>query len=187
MLDRNLAECVLSIWATPLIDMFASRVNKQLKRFVSWKNDPDAEAIDAFSMTWTYLYFYAFSPFSLIPRLLFKLQEEKGVFFFGSSCVAHTSMVPGGHGDVGRRPLYSIESTESFYSRNSERTPSGEQVNSDGLSSVRQTLQKLKYLQGLPTLSWPHGGQELKNSITCIYKSGCCTAVKEKLVVFKFP
>ena len=35
MLDRNLAECVLSIWDTPLIDMFSSRVNKQLKRFVS--------------------------------------------------------------------------------------------------------------------------------------------------------
>ena len=78
MLDRNLAECVLSIWDTPLIDMFASRVNKQLKKFVSWKNDPDAEAIDAFSMTWTDLYFYAFHPFSLIPRLLFKLREEKG-------------------------------------------------------------------------------------------------------------
>ena len=27
--------------------MFASRVNKLLKRCVSWKNDPDAEDIDA--------------------------------------------------------------------------------------------------------------------------------------------
>ena len=90
--------------------------------------------------------------------------------FFGSSCVAHTSMVPSGHGDVGRRPLYSSESMESFCTRNGESTPSVEQVNSDGLSTVGQHYRNVKYLQGLPTFSWPHGGQELKNSITCIYE-----------------
>ena len=86
--------------------------------------------------------------------------------FFGSSCVAHTSMVPSGHGDVGRRPLYSSESTESFYTRKGESAPSVEKVNSDGLSTVRQTLQKRKASTRSATIimaSWRSGTQKQYN------------------------
>ena len=54
----------------PDIDLFASRLNAQIHRFVSWKPDPDAEAIDAFSLDWSQFYFYAFPPFCLISRCL---------------------------------------------------------------------------------------------------------------------
>ena len=37
---------------TPEIDLFASRLNYQLKPFVAWSPDPEAFAIDAFTITW---------------------------------------------------------------------------------------------------------------------------------------
>ena len=46
----------------PCIDLFASRLNAQLSRFVSWLPDPDAEAIDAFTLVWTDMFFYASPP-----------------------------------------------------------------------------------------------------------------------------
>ena len=37
-------------WGPVDIDLFASRLTKQLPRFVSWKPDPLSEAVDAFSL-----------------------------------------------------------------------------------------------------------------------------------------
>ena len=34
------------------VDMFASRLTTQLKRFFSWRPDPEAEALDAFNQNW---------------------------------------------------------------------------------------------------------------------------------------
>ncbi|WAQ94141.1 hypothetical protein MAR_006612 [Mya arenaria] len=55
--EWKLAESVFSeavnCFGLPEIDMFASRLNRQLDRFVSWEPDPDAEAVDAFSVCGT--------------------------------------------------------------------------------------------------------------------------------------
>ena len=45
---------------TPVIDIFASRTNKQFKRYASFRPDPEAEVIDAFNMHWGTLKFYMF-------------------------------------------------------------------------------------------------------------------------------
>lgn len=54
----------------PDIDLFASRLNAKVTRFVSWSPDPFAFACDAFSLDWSNFEPYAFPPFSLIPRVL---------------------------------------------------------------------------------------------------------------------
>ena len=61
----------------PEIDLFASRINCQFPQYVAYRPDPGAVAIDAFSIPWTELKFYAFPPFSVIPSLLKKIQEDK--------------------------------------------------------------------------------------------------------------
>ena len=35
------------------VDLFASRVNAQLKSYVSWRPDPDVMALDAFTLGWS--------------------------------------------------------------------------------------------------------------------------------------
>ena len=59
------------------IDLFASRLNAKLQQFVSRVPDPDAYAIDAFSFPWNDNCYYAFPPFSLIPKVLQKVERER--------------------------------------------------------------------------------------------------------------
>lgn len=57
----------------PNIDLFASRCNRKCFRFASWGPDPEAFAIDAFTLDWSVFSFYAFPPFILISRVLQKI------------------------------------------------------------------------------------------------------------------
>ena len=61
----------------PEIDLFASRLNAKVKKFVSWYPDPEACAVDAFTIDWETQLNYAFPPFSLIPRVLSKVQQDQ--------------------------------------------------------------------------------------------------------------
>ena len=59
------------------IDLFASRLTRQLDRYVSWRPDSGAIHVDAFTINWTNLNAYAFPPFNLIPAVLHKTRKEK--------------------------------------------------------------------------------------------------------------
>jgi len=61
----------------PSIDLFASRTSHQVPRYMSWKLDPYSQGRDAFQIMWKHLEAYAFPPFSLIPRVLQKVQLEQ--------------------------------------------------------------------------------------------------------------
>ena len=49
-------------------DLFASRLNYQISSYCLWHTDPNSAHVDAFTMKWNGLKFYAFPPFSLLPR-----------------------------------------------------------------------------------------------------------------------
>lgn len=51
--------------------------SKQLKKFVSWETDPFSMERDAFQTSWSQGLNYAFHQFSLIGRILAKVQREK--------------------------------------------------------------------------------------------------------------
>ena len=70
-------ETVKYLHFTPEVDLFASRINKQLVRFCAFRPDPDAEVIDAFSVDWGDIKFYAFPPFNIINRVLQKVVADK--------------------------------------------------------------------------------------------------------------
>lgn len=61
----------------PEIDLFASRLNKKCSKFVSWHKDPEAYKVDAFTLTWSNYFFYAFPPFCLIIKVLQKIFFDK--------------------------------------------------------------------------------------------------------------
>ena len=59
------------------IDMFASTLNAKLTKYVSFYPDHEALATDAFSIAWDNKgLLYMFPPFSLIPRVLQKIQSD---------------------------------------------------------------------------------------------------------------
>lgn len=78
MLNTSLfSQSLKTLQFAPDIDLFASRLNKQLPNYVAYRPDPDSIAIDAFTMNWAKLKFYAFPPFSVIAAVLKKIQEDK--------------------------------------------------------------------------------------------------------------
>lgn len=68
----------------PNIDLFASRINNKCPKYVSWKRDPYAFNVDAFTLNWSNYFFYAFPPFAIITRCLQKIRNEKakGILVF---------------------------------------------------------------------------------------------------------
>lgn len=70
--DRICKQCFL-----PDIDLFASRLNNQLDRFVSWFSQPGAFMTDAFSFSWHNYCPYIFAPFSLIGRVVNKIVADE--------------------------------------------------------------------------------------------------------------
>ena len=67
---------------TPLIDLFASKNNNKLEKYVSLVSDPGAVNRDAFSFTWPN-YVYCFPPIPLIFKAVKKFfsdEVELGIF-----------------------------------------------------------------------------------------------------------
>lgn len=61
---------------TPVIDLFATSMNKKLPVFCSPWPEETAVSIDALSMKWTNLFAYAFPPPIILNRILQKIQKE---------------------------------------------------------------------------------------------------------------
>lgn len=68
---------IVDNFGQPSIDLFASMCNAKCPVYVSWKNDPDAWAVDAFTISWSNVLFYAFPPFALILKMLQKIIHDK--------------------------------------------------------------------------------------------------------------
>ena len=51
---------ISSMFGNPTLDLFASRINYQIDRNISWKPDPKVLAIDAFSIKWNTEFYYIF-------------------------------------------------------------------------------------------------------------------------------
>lgn len=75
---------IVSKFGRPEIDLFASRTSAKCNSYVSWRPDPDALTVDAFTLNWKSYYFYAFPPFSIILRCIQKIinEEAKGILVF---------------------------------------------------------------------------------------------------------
>lgn len=70
-------ETLTCTFGYPNIDLFASRINKKCDTYISWHRDPDAIAIDSFTVSWSHYFFYAFPPFSIILKTLRKIITDK--------------------------------------------------------------------------------------------------------------
>lgn len=80
----------------PKIDLFATRLIKQFETFVSFKPEPEAFATDCFTIDWSGHDFYAFTPFSMISKMLKKILTDKAEYL-RSSKLAKSAMVLARH------------------------------------------------------------------------------------------
>ena len=68
MLNKKVFADVTKVFGMPEIDLFASKLNTQLKCYVSWYPDCKAVAIDAFTRFWGNEYVYVFFSFQFNTR-----------------------------------------------------------------------------------------------------------------------
>ena len=69
-------QAICKRWHQPQIDLFATRFNKKLAKFVSPVLDPLAWAFDAHSLSWEDLNPYAFLPAAILGKVVEKLQDS---------------------------------------------------------------------------------------------------------------
>eukprot|EP00794_Sanderia_malayensis_P020896 gene20895-22947_t len=74
---KVLFEVLHDIPFSPTIDLFASRLNHQFDEYVSYRQDPYAKHINAFSLSWTNETFYSFPPFSCILKVIRKIIADQ--------------------------------------------------------------------------------------------------------------
>lgn len=77
MLKPYIFQRLCQLFPRPEVDLFATRINAQLSTYVSWKPDPYASLTNAFTMNWSNKRLYAFPHFSIISRVLQKIQEDE--------------------------------------------------------------------------------------------------------------
>ena len=76
-LDRSIYSAVIQkLDVIPDIDLFASRLNHQLKPYIAYRPDPGALAVNAFHISWKEYTSYAFPPFCIIQRVLQKINID---------------------------------------------------------------------------------------------------------------
>jgi ribonuclease HI len=75
-LNNNYFKRICQSYGNPEIDLFANINNHKCNRYVSWFPDPGAVCVDAFTISWKNLKFYAFPPFSLISKVLQKIRID---------------------------------------------------------------------------------------------------------------
>ena len=79
--ERKLRESVfkqiVSTFGKQDIDLFASRINDQLSNYIFWRSGPGAKAVHAFSINWSRTYNFCFPSFSIILKVLQKIQQDK--------------------------------------------------------------------------------------------------------------
>ena len=83
-LNPKIYKAVCDTFGIKEIDLFASQINRQTEKYVSWKPEPEAFAVDAFSINWRHHFIYIFPPFSLLTKVIKKLCQDQatGILVF---------------------------------------------------------------------------------------------------------
>ena len=76
-LNNNYFNQIIKQFGNPEYDLFATYKNAKCPKFISWIPDNRAETVDAFTISWAKLKFYAFPPFSLILKTLTKIRRDQ--------------------------------------------------------------------------------------------------------------
>ena len=186
MLNHDIFLKITDIWGIPELDMFASRLNKQLERYVSWRPDPEALSVNAFSRSWTDIYMYAFPPFSLVTRVMQKIRRDEAECILVipiwptqnwftlviESLIDHPIIIPI------QKDNLTIVNTNKVHPL----------IDKLQLMACRLSGKRCKveiFLNKQPKSLWHLGDVQQRNNIVHILKNGFSTVIKGRQIVFK--
>ncbi|MCG8432340.1 MAG: hypothetical protein MJA29_14375, partial [Candidatus Omnitrophica bacterium] len=76
-IDPAVLTAIWSSWGTPDVDLFATRWNRKLAKFVSPVPDNLAWKVNALTFSWEGMFVYAFPPWKILQDVLMKIKEER--------------------------------------------------------------------------------------------------------------
>ena len=145
------------------IDLFARRLNNQLDTYCSWKPDPGCTYVDAFSINWSNFNFFAFPPFSLIPKCVQKIIHDKAKGILLIPVWPTQTWFPLVLQLLYSQPwIFKPSPNLLHHAHFKEPHPLHKTLHLMVCPLSGTPLHSKTFLQTLPTSSWPHGGQELK-------------------------
>ena len=179
-LNPILFQRIVAVYGMPQIDLFATRVNTQLRMFVSWIPDPQSAAIDAFSVQWSDPLSYVFPPFSLIMRCVQRIKKSERESFASNPSMEIQTLVP----PPVFSPLRSTPTSSEFRDyTTSPIQPEGleapteyKQVDSSRLAAVRQCFSKYQVSERVSKIifaSWRSGTESQYKSCWGKWHSWC--------------
>ena len=164
-------------------DLFASRLNNQIGSYCSWQADPNSTHADAFTMNWNWHKFYAFPPFSLLPRCLQKMSQDRAQGVLIAPLWPTQTWFPVLLQHLCEQPWILLPRPDLL-----------QQPFRSGPHPLHRSLHLMvcpvsdpsavtTFQRRLPTFSWHLGGQALKNSMPHTLKNGWNFVVKVKLII----
>ena len=183
-LDENIFWEICKNFGTPSIDLFASRLNKQVNKFCSWKPDPEAEYFDAFSINWAqFELIYIFPPFAMIARCLQKMRAEKArgwmvVPLWTSQPRLGTLLKM-----IIKDPRL-ITQTKNVLRQtmSKDEHPIMRHTKLMACMLLGKSCENEAYLQQVRTLSWRHGNRELRNNTVHMLRDGHNFVINKTLI-----
>jgi hypothetical protein len=184
-LNKTVFQSLVSLFPNMTIDLFASYLNRQLPRYVAWHPDPQASFVDAFSISWSNEFFYAFPPFSLIRRCLEKITVDtaEGILVVPAwpTQTWYTQVLQ----MLFQQPKLILWTSE----RDLLIHPSAKKVhNMQGKLKLMvcplsgDSMKAKAFLNTLPAFSLNHGALLRRSSTQCISKDGMYSVVHGKLL-----
>ena len=164
--------------------LFASRLNNQISSYCLWQEDPNSTHVDAFTMNWNGHKCYAFPPFSLLPRCLQKMSQDRAQGVLIAPLWPTQTWFPVLLQHLCEQPWILLPRPDLLqHPFRSGPHPLHRSLHLmvcpvSGDPSAVTTFQRR-----LPTFSWHLGGQALKNSMPHTLKNGWHFVVKVKLII----
>ena len=164
------------------IDLFASKDNHKLSKYVSYTPDANAVAVNAFSLTWTSFNAYVFPPFSLLGLVLQKIMQDQATV---------TLVAPVFHTQPWFVMLLQLTCHQPYLLPKPElclTLPNKEEKHP--LKKMRLGVFKVsgkpylckEFRQTLPTSFYHRGDFPRRNSMGHISKDGCSFVIEKKLI-----
>ena len=131
MLSLEVFKYLVELFQIPDIDMFPSRLNKQLPKYASWMPDPESYIIDCMSTSWENTYIYAFPKLSMRWPTINKIEKEAEKALINCTNVANTDMVHRGT-RISNSNTYNCRESTSPSARYQQTTPTFPEAEDDG-------------------------------------------------------
>ena len=170
----------------PDVDLFASRLNHQVDKYVSWTPDPDSMAVDAFSVSWSNINFYAYPPFSIVGAAISKIVQDRATGIMIIPYWTSQYWYPTMQSLLVKDPIIlpQIKTLITLPFNPEARHPLIPKTKLLAVLLSGDALLTTTFQQRLAKSSWNHGGKILKKNTTQYLDGGRVTAPNEMKMPF---